>query len=106
MAGALVLLALAAMALAFNGKSMRLLYGTGLARDCSCTPKKAADSRLLHNAVAPQSRPKTRLLRLQVRTRKVSCLPSVFVVLKGFKIAKCRYSRFSTKELSLSIFDG
>ena len=54
----------------------------------SCAPKKTTDSEVLHNPIAVLSQSKIKLWRLQVRACKKFYLPSIFVVLKGLKLAE------------------
>ena len=60
----------------------------------SRAPKKTTDGEVLHNPIALLSQSKIKLWRLQVRTCKKLHLPSLFVVLKGLKIAERIYLGF------------
>ena len=60
----------------------------------SRAPKKTTDSEVPHNPIALLSQSKIKLWRLQVRTCQKFYLPSLFVVLKGLKLAELVHLRF------------
>ena len=70
----------------------------------SRAPKKTADSEVLHNPIALLSQSKIKLWRLQVRTQKEFHLPSLFVVLKGRRVAERVYFGFQCTRTCLPVF--
>jgi hypothetical protein len=69
----------------------------GMEYSSSCTSKILGDKNRLHNAITPQLQIKIRLWRLQEELARVSCLPSLFVVLRGLEVAERGYFRFYTE---------